>query len=50
MNTENKTQTVRLPILHGYTKEFYDWCHKQELRFQRCQTVRDVASSTTTDV
>ena len=37
MKTESKTQTVRLPILHGYTKEFYDWCHKRELRFQRCQ-------------
>ena len=37
MKTESKTQTVRVPILHGYTKEFYEWCHKQELRFQRCQ-------------
>ena len=37
MKTESKTQTVRLPILHGYTKEFYDWCRQQELRFQRCQ-------------
>src|SRR2546426_558308 len=40
MKTENPTevaQAVRLPILHGYTKEFYDWCHKRELRFQRCQ-------------
>jgi uncharacterized OB-fold protein len=37
MNTENKAPTVRLPILRGYTKEFFEWCHKQELRFQRCQ-------------
>lgn len=37
MNTENKTQPVRLPILHGYTKEFYDWCQQHELRFQRCR-------------
>ena len=37
MKTENSAQVVRLPILHGYTKEFYDWCHKRELRFQRCQ-------------
>ena len=37
MSKENTTQTVRLPILHGYTKEFYDWCHQHELRFQRCQ-------------
>jgi uncharacterized OB-fold protein len=25
-----------LPVLHGLTKEFYDWCAKHELRFQRC--------------
>jgi uncharacterized OB-fold protein len=37
MPTENATQTVRLPVLHGYTKEFYEWCRKHELRFQRCQ-------------
>lgn len=37
MKTENPTQVVRLPVLRGYTKEFYDWCHKRELRFQRCQ-------------
>jgi uncharacterized OB-fold protein len=27
----------RSPLLRGYAKEFYDWCHKRELRFQRCQ-------------
>lgn len=37
MNTESNASTVRVPILHGYTKEFYDWCQKRELRFQRCQ-------------
>lgn len=37
MNTENKTQPVRLPVLYGYTKEFYDWCQQHELRFQRCR-------------
>ena len=26
-----------LPLLEGLTKEFYDWCAKGELRFQRCQ-------------
>jgi uncharacterized OB-fold protein len=25
-----------LPALAGHTKEFYDWCRKRELRFQRC--------------
>jgi uncharacterized OB-fold protein len=25
-----------LPLLEGYTAEFYDWCKRNELRFQRC--------------
>ena len=25
-----------LPLLEGLTKEFYDWCSKHQLRFQRC--------------
>src|SRR5262245_3686534 len=25
-----------LPTMQGLTKEFYDWCQKGELRFQRC--------------
>ncbi len=25
-----------LPSLQGYSGEFYGWCGKQELRFQRC--------------
>ncbi|MGE0822928.1 MAG: Zn-ribbon domain-containing OB-fold protein [Candidatus Binatia bacterium] len=37
MKTETQAAPARLPILHGYTKEFYDWCQKGELRFQRCQ-------------
>jgi len=37
MNTGKKAQTVRVPILHGYTKEFYDWCRQRKLCFQRCQ-------------
>ena len=37
MKTESSTPIVRLPVLRGYTKEFYDWCHQRELRFQRCQ-------------
>ena len=37
MKTENKAQIVIFPLLHGYTKEFYDWCQQRELRFQRCQ-------------
>jgi uncharacterized OB-fold protein len=33
------TQTIarRLPTLQGYTKEFYGWCRRGELRFQRCR-------------
>ena len=26
-----------LPKMDGMTKEFYDWCAKGELRFQRCK-------------
>jgi uncharacterized OB-fold protein len=26
----------RLPVLQGYTSEFYEACHKHELRFQHC--------------
>ncbi|MFN8626956.1 MAG: OB-fold domain-containing protein [Candidatus Binatia bacterium] len=26
-----------LPLLQGTTKEFYEYCRKQELRFQRCK-------------
>lgn len=38
MKTENPAQASRrLPLLQGYTKEFYAWCNKRELRFQRCQ-------------
>jgi uncharacterized OB-fold protein len=25
-----------LPALDGHTKEFYEWCQRGELRFQRC--------------
>ena len=28
--------TKPLPVLAGMTKEFYGWCAKGELRFQRC--------------
>ena len=28
--------TKPLPVLKGHTKEFYDWCKQQELRFQQC--------------
>jgi uncharacterized OB-fold protein len=26
----------QLPVLRGYAAEFYGWCQKHELRFQRC--------------
>jgi uncharacterized OB-fold protein len=29
-----------LPQLQGLTREFYDWCGKGELRFQRCASCR----------
>lgn len=28
--------TRPLPVMSGLAKEFYDWCHQGELRFQRC--------------
>lgn len=27
-----------LPLMEGLTKEFYDWCSRGELRFQRCDS------------
>jgi uncharacterized OB-fold protein len=34
---EEDTGYVRpLPELQGFSKDFYEWCKKQELRFQRC--------------
>ena len=29
-----------LPVLEGLTKEFYGWCKRGELRFQRCTSCR----------
>ena len=29
-----------LPLLQGLTKEFYAWCARHELRFQRCTDCR----------
>ena len=29
-----------LPVLEGLTKEFYAWCKRGELRFQRCTACR----------
>jgi len=26
-----------LPLMQGWTKEFYDWCKRRELRLQRCK-------------
>ena len=35
--TQAQTEyTKPLPLMTGLTKEFYDWCQKRELRFQRC--------------
>jgi uncharacterized OB-fold protein len=32
--------TKPLPTLQGHTKDFYAWCKKHELRFQRCTACR----------
>ncbi len=38
VKTESDTPpTKRMPLLRGYTKDFYAWCRRHELRFQRCQ-------------
>lgn len=29
-----------LPLMRDMTKEFYDWCRREELRFQRCKQCR----------
>jgi uncharacterized OB-fold protein len=29
-----------LPLMQGLAKEFYDWCRRGELRFQRCRDCR----------
>lgn len=29
-----------LPAMQGLTAEFYDWCRRHELRFQRCTACR----------
>jgi uncharacterized OB-fold protein len=36
MRTETTAPAVPSPLMHGYTKEFYDCCARRELRFQRC--------------
>ncbi|MFQ5477439.1 MAG: Zn-ribbon domain-containing OB-fold protein [Candidatus Binatia bacterium] len=33
---EGKPVARPLPLMRGFTKEFYGWCQKGELRFQRC--------------
>lgn len=34
---KSRTDTrVPVPRMEGLTKQFYDWCRKGELRFQRC--------------
>ena len=36
MSVPDLTSATPLPRLVGLTKEFYDWCRRGELRFQRC--------------
>lgn len=45
MSTTGHDYTKPLPKLEGFAGEFYEWCHRGELRFQRCsncQTWRHV--------
>ena len=30
------TDATPLPVMEGFSKEFYTWCKQRELRFQRC--------------
>ena len=36
MSQTETRYTKPLPVMHGLTQEFYDWCRQGELRFQRC--------------
>lgn len=36
MAAEASAYSKPLPLMRGFTKEFYDFCKKRELRFQRC--------------
>ena len=45
MSTTGHDYTKPLPKLEGFAGEFYEWCRRGELRFQRCsncQTWRHV--------
>ena len=45
MSGQGETYSKPLPALDGLTKEFYNWCRRGDLRFQRCtacQTWRHV--------
>jgi hypothetical protein len=33
----NEAYSKPLPIMQGWTREFYDWCRRGELRLQRCK-------------
>jgi len=36
MTTEQANYAKPLPIMEGLNGEFFEWCNKGELRFQRC--------------
>ena len=36
MSSQSETYSKPLPALDGLTKEFYNWCRRGDLRFQRC--------------
>ncbi len=36
MNNTSALPNRPLPLMEGLTKQFYDWCSRGELRFQRC--------------
>ena len=36
MSDNSETYSKPLPTLDGLTREFYNWCRRGDLRFQRC--------------
>ncbi len=50
MAAEQSAYGKPLPLMRGYTKEFYDFCKNRELRFQRCFELRRLAAYAAADV
>ena len=41
MSDNSETYSKPLPTLDGLTREFYNWCRRGDLRFQRCNACQD---------